>query len=61
MAGLSVRAIARSLRRAPSTVSREICRNGGRHGYRASEADAAAWERAAREIMRGGTRFWRRS
>ena len=30
MAGLSVRAMARSLRRAPSTVSREIRRNGGR-------------------------------
>src|SRR6516165_5671379 len=48
MAGLSARAIARSLRRAPSTVSREICRNGGRHGYRASEADRAAWDRAER-------------
>ena len=48
MAGLSARAIARSLRRAPSTVSREISRNGGRDGYRASEADAAAWERAER-------------
>ena len=32
MAGLSARAIARSLRRAPSTESREICRNGGRDG-----------------------------
>jgi len=48
MAGLSARAIARSLRRAPSTVSREICRNGGRCGYRASEADTAAWARANR-------------
>ena len=48
MAGLSARAIARSLRRAPSTVSREICRNGGRRGYRASEADTAAWDRAER-------------
>jgi IS30 family transposase len=48
MAGLSARAIARSLRRAPSTVSREICRNGGRLGYRASEADTAAWDRAER-------------
>ena len=48
MARLSARAIARSLRRAPSTVSREICRNGGRHGYRASEADRAAWDRAER-------------
>ena len=48
MAGLSARAIARSLRRAPSTVSREICRNGGRVVYRASEADTAAWDRAER-------------
>ena len=48
MAGLSARVIARSLRRAPSTVSREICRNGGRDGYRASEADTAAWDRAER-------------
>jgi len=48
MAGLSARAIARSLRRAPSTVSREICRNGGRLAYRASEADTAAWDRAER-------------
>jgi len=48
MAGLSARAIARSLRRAPSTVSREICRNSGRCGYRASEADTAAWARANR-------------
>ena len=48
MAGLSARAIARTLRRAPSTVSREIGRNGGRRGYRASEADTAAWDRAER-------------
>jgi IS30 family transposase len=48
MAGLSARAIARFLRRAPSTVSREICRNGGRDGYRASEAETAAWDRAER-------------
>jgi IS30 family transposase len=48
IAGLSARAIARSLRGAPSTVSREICRNGGRDGYRASEADTAAWDRAKR-------------
>jgi IS30 family transposase len=48
MAGLSVRTIARALERAPSTVSREIHRNGDRGTYRASEADAAAWQRAAR-------------
>jgi len=48
MAGLAVRALARSMRRAPSTVSREIRRNGGRGAYRASDADDAAWHRAAR-------------
>ena len=37
-----------SLGRAPSTISREIRRNGGRQGYRASEAEQAAWERAHR-------------
>jgi len=47
-AGQSVRAIARQLRRAPSTVSREIHRNGGPCSYRASVADQAAWERAQR-------------
>jgi IS30 family transposase len=36
------------LKRAPSTVSREIRRNGGREGYRASRADHAAWDRALR-------------
>jgi IS30 family transposase len=48
MAGLSAREIARSLTRPPCTVSREIRRNGGRRMYRASEADEAAWQRAAR-------------
>jgi IS30 family transposase len=47
-AGQSVRAIARLLRRAPSTVSREIHRNGGPCSYRASVADQAAWDRAQR-------------
>jgi IS30 family transposase len=44
----SMRAIAASLGRAPSTVSREIRRNGGCRGYRASEADQAAWDQARR-------------
>ena len=44
----SLRSIALRLGRAPSTVSREIQRNGGRRGYRASRADEAAWERARR-------------
>jgi len=47
-AGHTIRSMAVSLRRAPSTISRELRRNGGREGYRASEADEAAWERAHR-------------
>ncbi|HYM26548.1 MAG TPA: helix-turn-helix domain-containing protein, partial [Steroidobacteraceae bacterium] len=48
MAGLTVRALPRSLRRAPSAASRELRRNGGRPAYRASRAERAAWERAQR-------------
>ena len=44
----SLRSIAASLGRAPSTISREIKRNGGRQQYRASKADQAAWGRAHR-------------
>lgn len=47
-AGLSLRAIASSLRRAPSTVSRELRRNGGQRRYRAAAADKRAWDRALR-------------
>ena len=47
-AGVSIRAIAAGLGRAPSTVSREVTRNGGRWRYRAARADQAAWSRAAR-------------
>lgn len=46
--GLSLRTIARQLGRAPSTVSREINRNGGLKRYRANTADEAAWYRAHR-------------
>ena len=45
VAGHSMRSIALRLGRAPSTVSREIRRNGGRRHYRASKA---AWDRAHR-------------
>ena len=45
---LSMRAIADQLGRSPSTVSREIQRNGGYAAYRAHEADKAAWDRACR-------------
>ena len=45
---LSLRAIALQLDRAPSTISREVNRNGGLRHYRASRADQAAWDRAHR-------------
>jgi IS30 family transposase len=45
---LSIREIAKQLNRAPSTISREVNRNGGRIIYRANKADIAAWERAKR-------------
>ena len=48
VAGESIRAMALALGRAPSTLSREIQRNGGRQDYRASQADQAAWDRARR-------------
>jgi transposase, IS30 family len=43
MAGHSMRALARQLGRSPSTISREIERNGGREKYRAAAADHRAW------------------
>jgi Transposase and inactivated derivatives, IS30 family len=48
VAGRSIRSIATHLERAPSTVSREISRNGGQQRYRANHADQAAWDRARR-------------
>jgi IS30 family transposase len=54
--------IAQRLGRAPSTVSREVGRNGGRDTYRAHQADRAAFRRARRpkpskllsnEVLRG--------
>ena len=47
-AGQSIRQIALGLERAPSTVCREIGRNGGRQRYRANRAERSAWERALR-------------
>jgi len=44
----STRSMARLLGRAPSTVSREIKRNGGYDRYRAAQADEQAWIRARR-------------
>jgi IS30 family transposase len=48
VAGHSIRSMATSLGRAPSTISREIKRNDGPGCYRASQADRAAWDRARR-------------
>ena len=48
VAGQSIRSIATSLGRAPSTISREIKRNGDQESYRASQADQAAWDRTLR-------------
>jgi len=47
-AGDSLRTMASALQRAPSTVSREVARHGGREAYRADAADEAAWACARR-------------
>lgn len=47
-AGASFRDVGRQLQRAPSTISREVGRHGGRAGYRATTADAQAWADARR-------------
>ncbi len=44
----SIRSMALLLGRSPSTVSREVCRNGGYDQYRAAVADEQAWSRARR-------------
>lgn len=46
--GRSLRRIAADLGRAPSTISREVVRHGGRQAYRAHRADRRAWDRALR-------------
>jgi IS30 family transposase len=43
-----LRAIAAQLGRAPSTISREVDRNGGADRYRAALSDQSAWDRALR-------------
>lgn len=48
VAELSIRAIASQLGRSPSTISREIKRNGGYADYRATPADQNAWDQARR-------------
>jgi IS30 family transposase len=46
--GDSLRMIATSLGRAPSTVSREVWRNGGLGPYRAAASEKRAWSQALR-------------
>lgn len=48
VSGLSLRTIAKHLSRSPSTISREVNRNGGRKRYRATRADDRAWEQGRR-------------
>lgn len=47
-AGDSLRSIAQTLQRAPSTISREVRRHGGVSAYRACEADRRAWSLGSR-------------
>ncbi|UOO91394.1 helix-turn-helix domain-containing protein [Vitreoscilla stercoraria] len=47
-AGLSLRAISRQLNRSPSTISREVSRNGGAHKYRAYLAEQLALKKVKR-------------
>lgn len=47
--GESIRKMAAKLSRAPSTISREIARHGGRRYYRAHKADSKAWSSARRK------------
>jgi hypothetical protein len=47
-AQVSLRSIARSLKRSASTISREVRRNGGVKEYRAAASDTAAWDRSHR-------------
>jgi IS30 family transposase len=62
-AGWSIRQIAQGLARSPSTVSREIRRNGGGTTYRANWADRQAWERSLRpkpcRLVRHAELRWR--
>jgi IS30 family transposase len=46
--GDALRVIAGRLRRAPSTVSREVARNGGLGQYRAAASDRRAWHQGLR-------------
>ena len=54
----SARSMARQLGRSPSTVSREIRRNGGHVHYRAARADEQAWVRAQRPKLCKLAKSW---
>ena len=57
----SVRSMARLVGRSPSTVSREINRNGGYDRYRAARAEKRAWVRGRRpKSCKLATRRWLR-
>jgi IS30 family transposase len=61
--GHSLRSIATQVGRSPSTISREINRNGSYDDYRATQADQAAWDRAHRPkpCKLAGNRFLSRT
>ena len=48
MANISMRRLAEQLSRSPSTISREIARNGGVGTYRAVISEERAWDRSQR-------------
>jgi transposase, IS30 family len=54
VAGDSIQSIARRLSRAPSTIYREIKRNSGQDGYRASRAAAFLGSGAASQSLQTG-------
>ena len=55
--GLSFRGIAAGLGRGPSTVCREVNRNGGRRRYRAARAEDRAWVQGRRPKTARGSRL----
>jgi len=61
VAGHSFRQVSAALGRAPSTISREVAANGGRHRYRACEAESSARLRVRRprQAKLARARWWR--
>ena len=50
--GYSLRRIAKALDRGPSSIAREILRNQGKKGYRASQASKVSYERKHRKAQK---------